>query len=143
MPFSSGWTKLGPAVLELLLEEDPVPWQRTRGTNGQRFNSVKLQAWEGVLRERAQLFLDLWDLDGFPTKEALWVETEIWFSGPARFNRAGDADNYEKAIFDALQGVVWVNDKTSNIPVHRFTAAWHDDGSPTQVSIRVWRCLLA
>lgn len=119
-----------------------MPWSRTRGAGNQRFNPARLVAWEGQIKERASQEIAVLDLD-LPTKEPLWVEISIQFRDRARFNRAGDPDNLQKAILDALRGVVWVDDRVSNLPVVRF-AAWPEAvAGAGKVSISVYRCELA
>lgn len=137
--------KRGERVLAFSLAGKPETWSRSRGGPGQpRYNDPRLKSWEGVLREAAQQEADLFGLQ-LPTTDPLWLEMGISFPNRSAWRVAGDPDNYQKAVLDALADTVWEDDRVKNVPVVQFQA-WYEDhpgATEARIYISVYRCELA
>jgi len=89
----------------------PVSWKRARVNGRRHFTSPKDQAYRDRLRNAVVLYT----LGAYPPIQAQWNLT-IWVSMPMTKRkkpmvRTSDLDNFAKIVGDALEGVLWENDK--------------------------------
>jgi len=124
---------LGQPLLALQLSPAPaVPWKRQRGPKGS-FKHPRLAAWQNEVREIVESELAAAGEAAGPLAHlpfcdqltrTLVIGIELRFDSESALNRAGDPDNYEKAIWDALRGVLWKDDRSRYIRLHWLHATW-------------------
>lgn len=102
---------------------DPVPWQRARGgRSSHRYTAPTDRAWRGVVGYYARASMRGSGVRSTGRRELIerpvFVETKffirrpkkgrlLWPTGP----RDPDTDNLRKAVLDALQGIVYSDDR--------------------------------
>ncbi len=105
----------------------PAPFARTRGAGAKRWNPERYRTWkeaagtvaQGIRRGRPKL-------DGPVGIELVITPAglvfEVWDTAvpKTRGTLRGDLDNYAKAIIDALQGVLYENDRQVETITVRF-----------------------
>ena len=86
----------------------PIPWQRARGRGKLRFSSPEQKAYQDSVRWAALAACPV-SLRSALVKDAglVWI-VALSIAVPNRRRR--DADNVQKQIGDALQGVLWLDD---------------------------------
>ncbi len=91
------------ALLVIICEGQPLPWQRASTRGGQRFTPAKQRGYQEHLQWAAiaALGAKTWD-----RKPCFSVELDVYRKSRTRY----DLDNAEKQIGDALNGVVWDDD---------------------------------
>jgi Holliday junction resolvase RusA-like endonuclease len=111
----------------------PVPKQRARTVRTKTgkvvsFTPKRTARWENVVRlvAQAECSAAKWK----PSPGAYDVTIEVY---PAR--RAGDADNFAKAVTDAMNGVVYPDDRS----IRKLTVERRDVGVALGVLVRVSR----
>jgi len=124
-------------VLQFWVEGCPVPKQRARTVRSKSgkvvsFTPKRTARWESVVRLVAQAACSAagWK----PTAAAYEVEIKVY---PAR--RAGDSDNFAKAVTDAMNGVVYPDDRA----IRKLTVERCDVGVALGVMVRVSRAAVA
>jgi len=110
---------------------NPIPKERPRvtirpGRKPTVYTSNRTRDWENQVATAAFLAMD-----GRPPLEGP-VAVVLWLWRGDR--RKADADNCEKAVLDACNGVVWVDDDQV-IEMHRYKVVDRDN---PHVGIRVW-----
>lgn len=120
-------------VLQFWVSGCPVPKARartvrTRSGKVVSFTPARTARWEGVVRLVAQAACSAagWK----PKPGAYEVALEVY---PAR--RAGDADNFAKAVTDAMNGVVYPDDAS----IAKLAVERRDVGVALGVMVRVMR----
>lgn len=105
----------------------PVPKGRPRMTRaGHVITPKRTVAWEKLVRLTVQSAASA--VRWRPLDEPCAVVVEV-----RRARRAGDLDNFVKAILDACNGVLWTDDKlVASIQAHMI------DGADPGVQIKVW-----
>lgn len=85
------------------VEGRPVPWSRTRGRGKRRYTPRKYRDFKALLQLQARAA-------GAPRtgREDVRLAVRV---GLANRSGQGDLDNYCKAVMDALEGVIWANDR--------------------------------
>jgi Holliday junction resolvase RusA-like endonuclease len=106
----------------------PAPFARTRGTlGGVRYNPAKYTTWkdaagviaQGIRRGRPKLEGPV-GIELVVTPAGLVFEVWEIAVPETRGTLRGDLDNYAKAIIDALQGVLYENDRQVETITVRF-----------------------
>ena len=96
-------------LFDMTVLELPTNWSRARGVHG-RHRVVSLVAWQELLKELAREEMSV--LPGpFPYEGALRVEITVGFPDKKTMDRAGDPDNVVKGVMDALNKLVWKDDR--------------------------------
>lgn len=91
--------------LHLRIDENPLPWERTRGEGRRRFNSERFRNWKEAVALYARAAANEQGLDYILTGQ-LGVVVNFY-----RADRRGvDIDNLIKGVLDSLQGVIFEND---------------------------------
>lgn len=112
----------------------PHPFARTRGgTGGARFNPEKYRTWkeaagfiaQGIRRGRPKLEGPV-GIELVITPDGIIFEVWETAVSEARGTLRGDLDNYAKALIDALQGVLYKNDRQVETITVRFAEDLHD-----------------
>lgn len=112
---------------------DAVPKERPRtvfrGGKAVTFTPERTKAWEQVVAQYARMH---WK--GEPDGDGYW---EVCLSFYRKSNRKADLDNLSKAVLDALNGIVWEDDKQ----VYKLTLAKLRAPTTAQagVHIQAWR----
>ena len=119
----------------------PVPWQRTRGRGSRRFTAPADRVWRTAVGYYANVAMR----STAPTAEPVALGCEFFFKRPARGKllfptgpHDPDLDNLEKAVADALQGIVYDNDRqvVGRLPGGK-TWAWRDEDPGVMVNVRL------
>ena len=110
---------------------NPVPKARARvtlrrGGKATAYTPARTKGWEALVAQAAFLAMR-----GQPPLEGP-VGVELWLWRGDR--RRVDGDNMEKAMLDACNGVVWLDDDQV-LEMHRFKVFDRDD---PRVGMRVW-----
>jgi len=89
--------------MKIVVEGSPVSVNAAYRHTGRRtYMTPKGKAWKALV---ASAVRDVWT--DAPTKRAQWrVSISYWFR-----NRLSDVGNFDKLILDALEGVVYENDR--------------------------------
>jgi Holliday junction resolvase RusA-like endonuclease len=97
----------------------PHTWQRMRGQRN-KYKRADLRAWGERLATIAREEIELTGAaPGFyPYDGKLFIHIMIIVDDENELHGLGDPDNIEKAIFDALTGVVYVDDRIKYIRKH-------------------------
>ena len=120
--------KLRPRRYTGLVTGLPVGFARTRGDGAARFNPSRYTLWktaagtiaQGVRRGRPKLEGPV-GIELVVTPEGIVFEVWETAVSKARGKRLrGDLDNYAKALIDALQGVLYENDRQVETITARF-----------------------
>jgi Holliday junction resolvase RusA-like endonuclease len=82
---------------------EPVPKQRPRLGKGKVYTPDRTKAWESLIRHRARERMNMEGYDLFTESVAVTLDFRYG-------NRGADLDNLVKAVWDALNGVVWEDD---------------------------------
>lgn len=95
-----------PQSIRVVVPGPPVPWERTRGSNGHRYNAPRTRAYESHVRmcASAEVLRMRW-----PKPQSGYrydVTMLIHFSDARR----RDLTNVAKAVEDACNGVIWHDD---------------------------------
>lgn len=122
-------------ILDVSIPDVAVPWQRTRGKTV-RYTHERVRVWKYLVHEHAANEIEMsgvkFDHEGpFRLSVTLRLPRRVW-------HLAGDSDNYEKAIMDALKGLVWRDDKVRYIPEKIFKAEPVDDDEDVVTKVEVW-----
>jgi len=100
----------------------PVPYKRPFGKHRQM--PEKDRVWRKLVADEVRPMVpEGWDLSGAFTVELTFLFEEAYFR-----RYAGDPDNYEKSILDALKGIAWKDDRVRQI---RKVAKWFYPAIPT------------
>lgn len=84
------------------VDGQPIPKARPRlGKNG-AYTPEKTKAWEYVVSQNAAIHLT-----EFPFTEDVWLTLEFYRKGKQR----ADLDNLIKSVMDALNNIMWLDDK--------------------------------
>ena len=111
---------------------NPIPKARARvtfsrgGGKPTAYTPARTKGWEATVKDAARLAMG----GRAPFEGPVGVELWLWRGD----RRKADADNCEKAILDACNGVVW-RDDDQVLEMHRYKVL--DRNSP-HVDIRVW-----
>lgn len=109
----------------LTIPGDPFPWERTATYGRRRLTPAKYRAWKRAARclASAELVRSRRKLPLFEVGAALLIRADFVRSlprdqerkrlpPPVRFDpQRSDVDNYLKAVMDALNGVVYADDR--------------------------------
>ena len=108
-------------VRHLFLPVNPEPWTSPTSSTGRKGGRVvafshknaRLRAYQAMIREEVEAFHD-----HVPFAESVQVEFYFWraleqyeVNGKLRRRHAADATNLQKALEDALQGLLFTNDR--------------------------------
>lgn len=113
-------------MLEIIVPGRPRPKQRPRvGRNGNVYTPRQTQVYEQQIKWRARVAMG----NHPPLTGPVGVQMRFYFKG----RRTPDADNCEKAILDAMQGIVYENDRQV-----KHTESEVLIGEPERVEVWVW-----
>ena len=117
---------LTPLQLEFFVPGPARAKQSFRYTgHGHGFTPARVKAWQADVGWAAQQAIHKGGFDFFPIKSDVAVDL-IFFLGT---NRRIDADNLSKAVLDALNGIVWEDDKqTIDLHPHKFIVSSEESG---------------
>ncbi len=116
-------------MLELVIPMAPVPQPRPRHTrNGQTY--VPKSAREARLELQAHM-LRL-TVGQKPLEGQIALEMGLFRPSKRDHRKDGDIDNYQKAVLDAGNGVLWVDDRQI-VDLH----AWFDEDEEGRVELTV------
>lgn len=101
----------------------PKSWRRYPGTQ-RRFKPQDIRDWQEEVADRFREEMELQDIT--EPFEHVWVEIAVSVTTMKELEHLGDPDNIEKALFDAMTGVVIKDDKMSNIVDHHTYAKFAD-----------------
>jgi Holliday junction resolvase RusA-like endonuclease len=90
-------------IITLELEHRPLPKERPRSGRGRMFTSKRTRHYEAFIAHVARAAYDGELLDG-----ALRLEVDLYYSNRAHLP---DVDNAAKAIADALNGIIYKDDR--------------------------------
>jgi Holliday junction resolvase RusA-like endonuclease len=93
----------GPQRLVFMVPGEPIPKARPRVVRGGTYTPPRTTQAEGRIRE----YLKVAYPHLRPSESAYAVTLEFQFKGVGR----GDWDNYAKLVCDALNGIVWMDDR--------------------------------
>ena len=108
-------------MIELCLDVTPYPKQRPRARrNGHIYTPSETRKYEEEVARLAKIQM----AGKRPLENTVSVVVAAWLPIPKSFTKAekqaaiagklapkGDVDNYAKSVLDALNGIVWVDDK--------------------------------
>lgn len=108
-------------MIELRLDVTPVPKGRPRARrNGHIYTPATTRAYESEVARLAKVQM----IGKPPIAEPISVVVAAWLPMPKSFTKAerqaamagkiapaGDVDNYAKSALDALNGIVWLDDR--------------------------------
>ena len=139
-------------ALEFAVAGKPVGWQRTGGRGAARYTQAKTRRYEELVARCARIAMREKEHNVFEKDVPVAVEIIAYFARPKakahlhewfplHITRA-DEDNIQKAIKDALKGVVYKDDKqiVDSHTCLRYCPAHHPqqpDMKP-HVQVRVW-----
>ena len=89
---------------EVLVE--PLPQSRPRFGRGRAYELPKMTAYKKQIEQAALIAMQ----GKQPTQAAVKVRLKLWRKYKVCSRRFGDIDNHAKAIFDALNKIVWLDD---------------------------------
>jgi Holliday junction resolvase RusA-like endonuclease len=113
-------------VCTIVIPGEPIPKARPRLSNGHVHTAPRTAAAEARIRE----YLFAQDPRRRPVSEPVMLVTTFHTSGKAR----GDLDNYVKLASDALNGIVWKDDRQ----VHALVAMMFEHSTPcTVITVRL------
>jgi Holliday junction resolvase RusA-like endonuclease len=99
----------GTAICEFEVPTRPVPWKAPSTTQtGHSYKDPKLVEWQSEVASCAGKAMTMNGRKPYGHAVEVWAEFHL---APSRNGSYGDTTNLLKAVEDALQGVVLVNDK--------------------------------
>jgi Holliday junction resolvase RusA-like endonuclease len=106
---------------------DPQSWQRAGTSSGHFYTQSETRAFEDELKVRMR---ELWDRDPITTGCTVFLTLYIATPNKKKWGTykttRPDNDNYEKAIFDAGNGIVWNDDAL--IHTNTTEKVWDEQG---------------
>ena len=109
-------------LLSISVATLPVSWKRVRGSST-RYKPVNVKAWQEFLAEICKEEITMSeDPSLFPYAGPVEISIEVLYPDDNALHRLGDPDNIEKAIFDALTGIVIKDDRLRYIRRHSLTS---------------------
>ena len=93
--------------MKIEIKTEPLPQPRPRfGRGGKVYQSEKITAYKNVIGYAAKNAMQ----GKPPTLDALKINLRFYRRFKATSRRFGDCDNLAKAVMDACNGVLWLDD---------------------------------
>jgi Holliday junction resolvase RusA-like endonuclease len=124
--------------LSVRIPYKPVSWSRARGNR--RYTPEVVRNWKHLVADSIKQEIAVNDADGhFPYPGPVAVLITVVFPSYEALVACGqDADNIEKAIFDAFTGIVYPDDTLRHLRDHTFLTRWGDNSEDVGVWIDVY-----
>ena len=120
-----------PEIIAFTIPGNPIPKARARGTvdaegNTYYYTPGRTKHWEAQVKDAARLAM----AGRAPLMGPVGVELWLWRGD----KRRADADNCEKSILDACNGVLWMDDDQV-MDMHRYKRL---DRENPRAKVKVW-----
>lgn len=122
-------------VVSFAVRGDPEPQPRPRAFRSRIYNPDTADRWKAAVAAASQL---AWREEPLPLPRPLEVAVTVFVARPQRLltrnsdpglipliaRGAGDGDNFAKAILDAMEGIIFVNDcQVARLTIEKYYVA--------------------
>lgn len=120
-------------MLKIRWQGTPVPQSRPRFYNGCVFEEPKMKRYKAEIKHLVFMQIPTSRLDELPFTDNLSVKINIYKNRPTTSKQYGDIDNHAKAILDALNGFLWLDDsQITRLEIEKFQST--DEGVELEVN---------